>query len=61
MHENNLKLVDTVWQSAQVVHRPGECLLPAEIGKYVSWAHVEGCHAVVVWQGWQSVGNPAAR
>jgi hypothetical protein len=35
-------------------------LLPAEIGKYGSWFHVDGFQAVVVWQTWHSSGNAAA-
>ena len=49
MHEKVLKFVDTVWQSAQTVHRPGACLLPAEIGKKIVWLKEDGAHAVVEW------------
>jgi hypothetical protein len=52
--------VGTVWQSVHAFHLPGECTLPAEIGKYGSWFHVDGFQAVVVWQTWHSSGNAAA-
>lgn len=35
-------------------------MLPAEMGKYGSWFHEDGFHAVVVWQIWHSSGNAAA-
>jgi hypothetical protein len=48
MQEKSLKFVGTVWQSAHSVHLPGECRLPAEIGKKAVWLKVDGVHAVVV-------------
>jgi hypothetical protein len=60
MHENCLKSVATRWQSAHVVHRPGECRLPALMGKNGVWLNVEGAHADVLWHDSHANGNPAA-